>query len=55
MTDSTQFAAQIGHMFGQSILQGIWMALVILWGTFMAAWPAFLIFGVVAYASYRLR
>ena len=53
--NSTQFAAQIGHVLGQATLQGIWMAIVILWGIFVAAWPVFLLLGATTLIAYRLR
>ncbi|MCL5262041.1 MAG: multiubiquitin domain-containing protein [Patescibacteria group bacterium] len=33
--NNTDFAAQIGHLFGQAVIQGAWMAVVMLWGIFV--------------------
>lgn len=52
--DSTQFATQLGRLLDKAVLQGTWMAVVMLWGIFLTAWPAFLFLGIVAVVSRRL-
>jgi hypothetical protein len=55
MPNSTQFAAQIGQLFGKAVVEGLWMTVVMFWGIFLAAWPAFLLLGAVAFVAHRYR
>lgn len=55
MPNSDQIATQLGQALGKGVMDGVWMAIVMMWGLFIAAWPAFLLLGAVAYISYRLR
>lgn len=55
MPSSTQLAAQLAQILSNSVKEGLWMFVVLMWGVFVAAWPAWIILGLLMVAVNRIR